>query len=539
MTDNPLHVRWEGSQFVHHSLAHINREVCLELAMRGHDMALLPFEPDEFRPLPDERLAPLAQLMHAPLEAAADVHVRHQWPPNLTPPEDGRWVAIQPWEFGPVPKAWVNAWKDDLDELWVPSQFVKDGYVESGMPQERIAVIPNGVDAQRFRPGAKPFEIPTGKSFRFLFVGGTIYRKGIDILLSAYARAFRNTDDVTLIVKDMGGSTFYKGQTADDLFDRFGSQPGNPELIVIDESLSDEELPGLYAAGSCLVHPYRGEGFGMPILEAMSAGLPVIVTDGGPAKEFCTPENAWFVPASRKDMPDTAISGMECAGRPWLLEPEVEALAKILRTAWEDRAGCRAKGAQGREIVLNGYTWQAMTDRVESRLRALVEVPRRRKASLQAARNILDPNLRNTRLEGEDQELNLLLMQVEPALVRGDVGEARDLVNEAIQEFPNNPLSWLARAMLQRGAGKVVQALADAERSIQCRETPEALQEAIECYLLLKKMADAQRLFARLKREYPQWCTEAKREFDRPWIGNKLKPAGASHAKPSGKKARR
>lgn len=369
-------------------------------------------------------------------------------------------------------------------------------------------------------------------------MGGTIYRKGIDLLLSAYARAFRNTDDVTLIVKDMGASSFYKGQTADDLFERFGSGPGNPELIVIDEPLSDAQLPGLFTASSCLVHPYRGEGFGMPILEAMSAGLPVIVTDGGPAKEFCTPESAWFVPAVRKDFPGRSISGMECADQPWLLEPDVEALARLMRTAWEERSQGRIKGAQGREIVLQGYTWGHMADKVEARLRVLSEAPQRRKAPLQAAKNILDPNLRNTRLEGEDQELNLLLMQVEPALARGDIGEARDLINEAIQEFPNNPLSWLARAMLQRGAGKAVQALADAERSIQCRETPEALQEAIECYLLLKKSADAQRVLTRLKREYPQWCALARQELDRPWIGHKVKPVGGSHAKPSGKKAR-
>jgi len=541
MAETPLHVRWEGSQFVHHSLAHINREVCLELALRGHDMALQPYEPDEFRPEPGSRLAPLAQLVLAPLEESAQVHVRHQWPPQLVAPEEGRWVAIQPWEFGPVPKAWVEAWKEDLDELWVPSQFVKGGYVQSGMPAERVAVIPNGVDADRFRPHAKPLDIPSPKSFRFLFVGGTIYRKGIDILLTAYERAFRDTDDVTLVVKDMGGKTFYRGQTADDLFERFGSRPGNPELIVIDEPLSDEELPGLYGACTCLVHPYRGEGFGMPILEAMSAGLPVIVTDGGPAKEFCSPDSAWFVPAVRKDLPGRSIGEMECAGQPWLLEPDVEALARLMRAAYEDRTGCKAKGARGREAVLAGYTWGHMADRVEARLEELVKHPRRRKALLQPAKNLLDPSLRNTQVDGDDQELNLLLMQIEPALGRGDVDEARDLVNEAVERFPGHPLSWLTRAMLQRGAGKAVQGLADAERSIQCRETPEALQEAIECYLALKRQADAERLLKRLEREYPQWCATARLGLGRPWIGGKVRHGGSGgHAKPkAAKKARK
>ena len=46
-------------------------------------------------------------------------------------------------------------------------------------------------------------------------MGGTIFRKGIDVLLAAFARAFRPTDGVGLVIKDMGSKSFYRGQTAE------------------------------------------------------------------------------------------------------------------------------------------------------------------------------------------------------------------------------------------------------------------------------------------------------------------------------------
>ena len=65
-------------------------------------------------------------------------------------------------------------------------------------------MIPLGADPGVFRPDARPLSLPAGPGFRFLFVGGTIYRKGFDLLTKAYTRAFRPSDGVGLVIKDMG-----------------------------------------------------------------------------------------------------------------------------------------------------------------------------------------------------------------------------------------------------------------------------------------------------------------------------------------------
>ena len=209
---------------------------------------------------------------------------------------------IQPWEFGRIPKDWVQPIQEGVDEVWVPSTFVKDCYIDSGIDADQVHVIPNGVRTNLFNPQAKPMQLDTDKSFKFLFVGGTIFRKGIDVLLNVYRQTFSPQDDVCLVIKGMGDDTFYKGQTAVDLVRKLQADPDAPEILYLTDDLTDKELAGLYTACDCLVHPYRGEGFGMPVAEAMACGLPVIVTEGGACDDFCSDENAYFVPAKRRAM---------------------------------------------------------------------------------------------------------------------------------------------------------------------------------------------------------------------------------------------
>ena len=155
------------------------------------------------------RVAGSERLIHA------QVHVRHQWPPRLERPEHGRWVLMQPWEFGSLPEAWLPMLAN-VDEVWAYSNYVRECYLDAGVPGNRVHLVPLGVNPQIYWPGCEPLGLPSGPTLRFLFVGGTIFRKGIDVLLRAFARAFTPSDGVGLVVKDMGSQSFYRGQTAEN-----------------------------------------------------------------------------------------------------------------------------------------------------------------------------------------------------------------------------------------------------------------------------------------------------------------------------------
>src|SRR5438105_6431008 len=128
----------------------------------------------------------------------------------------------------------------------------------------------------------------------------------------------------------MGVGSFYRGQTAEERIAQLRSQPGAPEIEYLNQALTEDDMAGLYTACDCLVHPYRGEGFGLPIAEAMACGLPPIVTGMGSALDFCNETNAFLIPAQRRFFSANRVGDIETVGRPWLAEPDVHALRQLL-----------------------------------------------------------------------------------------------------------------------------------------------------------------------------------------------------------------
>ena len=214
------------------------------------------------------------------------------------------------------------------------------------------------------------YPLRTQRRFRFLFVGGTIARKGIDVLLESYVGAFGPGDDVCLVVKSTGAGSFYKGQSADELIRQLSEAPGAPEIELVDEDLEPKEIAALYRSCDALVHPYRGEGFALPVAEAMAAGLPVIVTGYGACMDYCDEDNAYLVPARVERIGDRAEFGPSPIGYWWAV-PSQPDLVRILRHVRDNPGEAARKAAAGRARIQEDYTWDAVAKRVRERLEVL------------------------------------------------------------------------------------------------------------------------------------------------------------------------
>ena len=354
--DTELAVDWIGDHTLKSSLSTINREVAPHL---GAGVRLRRIERNR-------------RAIDPPHAHPADVEVRHAWPPDLRPAPAGRLAIIQPWEFGSIPVIWASAMSRDADEVWVPSEHVRRMYLEAGLEPDRVHVIPNGVDLDRFRPDGPRLELDAPEGLRLLFVGAAVPRKGIDVLLNGYRRAFAGREDVTLIVKDFGTSNHY-GNVDRGPLEELAADGSVPRIVHLTDELSDADQAALYRSCDVLLHPYRGEGFAMPVLEAMATGLPVVVTGGGPTDEFCPEDAGWRIRSTRVEGDARRVAYLDTVGMPWTLEPELDHFAELLRDVDAVGPDERARrGAAGRAAALP-FSWQAVGAAYAARMRALSE----------------------------------------------------------------------------------------------------------------------------------------------------------------------
>jgi len=357
---------WEGSFFIWHSLAHVNRELASRLANLKAVQGIVPHERDLSGALVyphGKQLRALAKAVKGP-----KITVRHAFPPNFSP-HDGPVVLMQPWEFLRAPKEWVDAVNSgQVDELWCNSNFTRNCYVLSGVQPHRVRALPLGYDDKIFTPEGRRADAEDEAEFRFLYVGGTIERKGIDILMRAFLAEFRRQDPVRLIVKDTATKTAYVHNNQSEPILKVVNDPNAPHVEYLDGDLTGKALADLMRSCHCLVQPYRGEGFCLPVVEAMACGLPVIVTYGGPTDDLVLHSCGWKIASQRVQI--AQLHGYESIDDQGWMEPDQLDVQRALREAFENRKLAKAMGSRAAEVAKQ-WSWDQVAPLYQARIEEL------------------------------------------------------------------------------------------------------------------------------------------------------------------------
>jgi phosphatidylinositol alpha-mannosyltransferase len=207
------------------------------------------------------------------------------------------------------------------------------GYVSHYFPGS-YAIIPNGVDLQRYRLDVAPIERYQDGKLNILFVGRWEKRKGLSYLIRAYEMVREDFPASRLLVVGPGGR---RGQAYHDYVEHHGI-----EGIEFVGRVSDDELPRYYRTCDVFCAPSTsGESFGIVLPEAMASGKPVVTTDIEGYRQVVT------------------------HGRNGLLVPprDEQALADALRSLLGNAAERERLGANGRHDAQQ-YSWERVAGRV-------------------------------------------------------------------------------------------------------------------------------------------------------------------------------
>lgn len=164
-------------------------------------------------------------------------------------------------------------------------------------------VVGNVVDETFFVPGPADYVRVPGQPFRFLFVGGLTWHKGVDVLLAAAARLRDQgvNDWQLVIVGDGPDRTSLEKQIA-----ALRLQPN----VTMEGSQPRDVVRAWIRSADALVQPSRIETFCVVLIEAMACGVPVIATDSGGPSWIVRPENGNLVPVGDSGALANAMASM-------------------------------------------------------------------------------------------------------------------------------------------------------------------------------------------------------------------------------------
>lgn len=268
------------------------------------------------------------------------------------------------WETTRIPKSWMRV-MNKFDAVLVPSIQNKQAMRNSGV-KVPVFLVPHGVHTSKYNPVNKKLPLQQAKG-RFVFVSvfGFQHRKNPETLLRAYWEQFSSTDKALLVIKTNGYAPSEDEAWIKNRVSRYKKQLGlrksTAPVVILGRRLNDKQMTGIYTLGHAFVLPTRGEGVGLPFLESLASGVPVITTGWGGHMDFLTKKNSFFVsyklrnPAGSMNQ-KSAISRrfrqlFAEKGQQWA-EPDISSLKHQMRSAYNQPLLCKQKGRQGRKDSL-------------------------------------------------------------------------------------------------------------------------------------------------------------------------------------------
>ena len=217
-------------------------------------------------------------------------------------------------------------------QLLPPSQFAKQVFLDSGVPEEKMTIVPHGIDFDLLHSAPK-YNLKTKKKTKIILVVGQPHlRKNLDGSLDAFGKAFTSKDDVCLVLKIVDKEPTSSFEVSfRDIYKKFIIKyPKHAEIEIIKQYIPN--MGSLYR--ECQLHFSLTfcEGFGIPWLEATAFDIINIAPNYGGQLQFLNDNNSLLVSGKIEPAPPRSLYYEQKYGSTWF-RPDVNQSVAALQNA--------------------------------------------------------------------------------------------------------------------------------------------------------------------------------------------------------------
>ncbi len=358
-------VQMQGPFETSYSLAIVNRKLMEAMDnLGGADVSIYCTEgPGDYEPNPNDlKDKPHARILWEKSKTISypDITIRNMYPPRVHDVNGGMNFLAFGWEESVIPSEYIKNFNQFLSGIGTMSDYVTEKLIECGLkiPVKTMGI---GVELTENFDSLKPYKLKSKKKLKFLHISSAFPRKGVDVLLKGYYEAFTADDNVCLVLKTFPNP---HNSVAEILKMLNGKYKAPPEVEWIDMDLPIEELYSLYKAVDCYVQTARGEGFGLPVAEAMLARVPVIVCANSGMADFCNEKTAFLVDYELKQA-RTHLNISEDGQVSMWAEPDRSSLVSQLKrfAAGIDSKQLQELTERAYELIHSKFSWNEVANR--------------------------------------------------------------------------------------------------------------------------------------------------------------------------------
>ena len=257
-----------------------------------------------------------------------------------------------------------------LNELWVPTKWQKEISIKQGYPENKIFVIPEGVDGTIFKPPSRPKK---QDKFQFIIVGRWDYRKGVKESIEGFLKAFPNNSDVELLLTVENPYPVDGMNSTEERLKYYGLED---DRIKILKFLDRKQYISLLQNANVLISCARAEGWNLPLIESLACGTPSIYTKCSGQLEFTKGEGLGVEILGEEPATNNQNLSYEHNIPGNFYTPDLEDLIKKIKDSYSNYNIWKKWHLQRSKEIRQEFSWKNQSKKAYNRLLEIEITPK-------------------------------------------------------------------------------------------------------------------------------------------------------------------